>query len=160
MKAYLFVFLSVILAITPLRAEEDNFSGIKAAMDPATYEKSGVGKLTPQERAVLDEFIANYVARKQKVAAQVAAAEAVDKAVKEKRVQPPEVIQSRMVGTYAGYGLRTVFHLENGETWKPTNDETVKLRAVNSPNVIIVRDTFGYKMFVEGAWMVRVKRLQ
>ena len=52
-----------------------------------------------------------------------------------------------------------MFHLANGEKWKPTNDDIVSSLAVENPKVIIYRDTFGYKMFVEGATTIRVKRV-
>ena len=90
----------------------------------------------------------------------MAAAEAVDRAVKERKVRPPEVIESKIVGSFRGYGLRTVFHLANGEIWRPTNDDVFTCPPIESPNVVIYRDTFGYKMFVEGSSSLRVKRVQ
>jgi hypothetical protein len=141
-------------------AQDRPFGGLEKAMDRDTYEKAGLQKLTSDERAVLDGFIRDYVAAKQKDAAAVAATEAVDRAVKERKVRPPEVIESRFVGTYQGYGLRTLFHLANGQVWKPTNSEVVTNSPIESPNVVIYRDMFGYKMFIEGALIVRVKRVQ
>jgi hypothetical protein len=136
------------------------FGGLEKIMDQDTYERAGLGKLTSDERAVLDGFIRDYVAGKQKDAAAVASAEAVDRAVKERKVLPPEVIESNIVGTFKGYGLRTVFHLANGELWKPTNSDIVKNSPIENPKVVIYRDTFGYKMFIEGASSVRVMRVQ
>lgn len=129
-------------------------------MDADTYQRAGLRKLTDSERKVLDEFIRDYVAVKQKDAATVAAAQAVDRAVKERKVRPPELIESNIVGTFKGYGPKTVFHLANGETWRPTNDEVVVDSPVENPKVVIYRDFFGYKMFVEGAAIVRVRRAQ
>jgi len=140
--------------------EEAGFSGLENAMDAETYEKAGLSKLSSAERAVLDRFIKDYVAGKQQAAATVAAAEAVNRAVKEKRVRPPEVVESKLVGTFKGYGPKTIFKLETGELWKPTNDETETRPPVENPRVIIYRDSFGYKMFIEGAETVRVKRVQ
>ncbi|MGH8094225.1 MAG: hypothetical protein ACREIF_12265 [Chthoniobacterales bacterium] len=153
------VFLVVATAEFVLAAEP-SFPGFDKAMDPETYEKAGLGKLTSAERAVLDKFVRNYVAAKQKDAAAVAATEAVDRAVKERRVQPPDVIESRIVGPYSGVGLRTIFQLANGQAWRPTNSEVFSISPIQNPNVVIYRDLFGYKMFVEGASMVRVKRVQ
>ena len=137
-------------------AEAPEFSGLEKAMDPNTYERAGLRKLTNSERAALDEFIRDYVTAKQKVAA----SQAVDRAVKERKVQPPDVIESNIVGTYKGYGPKTAFRLANGETWRPTNDEFVSNLAIENPKVVIYRDFFGYKMFVEGATIIRVKRVQ
>src|SRR6185437_4841369 len=141
-------------------AEESAFD-LEKAMGPETYERAGMNKLTSDERAALSEFVRNYVAGKQKDAAAVAAAEAVDRAVKEKKVQPPQVIESNIVGTFKGYGPRTFFHLANGETWKPTNDYIETYPAIENPRVVIYRnDLFGYKMFIQGGGTVRVKRVQ
>jgi hypothetical protein len=141
-------------------AQGGAFGGLEKAMDHDTYERAGLGKLTSDERAALDEFIRGYIAGKQKDAAEVAAASAVDRAVKERKVRPPEVIESKIVGSFKGYGPRTFFHLANGELWRPTNDDVVTHSPIESPKVIIYRDVFGYKMFVEGAPTVRVKRVQ
>jgi hypothetical protein len=141
-------------------AQSGDFPGLEKAMNTETYEMAGLSKLTEKERAVLDKFIREYAAGKQKDAASSAASEAVDRAIKEGKVQTPEVIESSMTGTFKGYGLKSLFSLANGQTWKPTNDETVTYSPVENPKVIIYRDPFGYKMFVAGAGTIRVKRVK
>ena len=155
--------LAVLFAIGMVQfaIAEDPAFDLEKAMGPETYERAGLNKLTTDERAALAEFVRNYVAGKQKDAAAVAAAEAVDRAVKEKKVQPPQVIESNIVGTFKGYGPRTFFHLANGEVWKPTNDYIETYSPIESPKVVIYRsDLFGYKMFIQGGGTVRVKRVQ
>ncbi len=157
------LYLAAIIAICSVHlasAEGPSFNGLEKVMDRDTYERAGLKRLTPEERQVLDTFVREYVGAKQRDAATVAASEAVDRAVKERKVQAPEVIESRMVGIFKGYGPRTFFHLENGQTWKPTNDEVAMFSPVDNANVVIYRDTFGYKMFIGGATIVRVKRIQ
>jgi hypothetical protein len=154
--------LAVLFAIgmAQFAIAEDPAFDLEKAMGPETYERAGISKLTSDERTALSEFVRNYVAGKQKDAAAVAAAEAVDRAVKEKKVQPPQVIESNIVGTFKGYGPRTFFHLANGEVWKPTNDYIETYSPIESPKVIIYRsDLFGYKMFIQGGGTVRVKRV-
>jgi hypothetical protein len=151
--------LLVVCLVRAEAAKTADFNGLEKVMDPDTYEKAGLRKLTPGEREALNAFIRDYVGAKQKDAAAVAAADAVDRAVKERKVQPPEVIESKIVGTFKGWGPRTFFHLENGQTWKPTNDEVISYSPIENPNVVIFRDMFGYKMFVGGASVVRVKRV-
>jgi hypothetical protein len=150
------LFLFSVLAI--VQAQEPSFRGLDKAMDSETYERAGLSKLTAEERTVLDDFIRGYVAGKQKAAASVAAADAVDRAVKEKKVQSPDIIESTMIGPYKGYGPRTFFSLENGQLWRPTQGDVVNVSPIQNPKVIITRDTFGYKMFIEGAGSIRVKR--
>ena len=152
------IFLCISTA-GPLLAQEGAFPGLKRTLDPATYERTGLQNLTPDQRAALDAAIADYVAGRDKDVAAVAAARAVDTAVKEKKVQPPDVIESRIAGDFKGYGPRTVFRLANGQGWRPTSGDVLPHSAIASPNVVIYRDTFGYKMFVEGAGIIRVKRV-
>lgn len=160
MKKFILAALLALTAVQLSPAQSPNFPGVETAMDQQTYEKAGLQKLTGPERAALNAYIRDYVAVKQKDAADVAATQAVDRAVKERKVTPPQVIESRIVGAFKGYGPRTVFHLANGESWKPTNDDVVTVSPIEGPTVVILRDMFGYKMFVEGASMVRVKRVQ
>ena len=159
MKKLTFLILLFIVLVCPVVAQEKTFPGLKSVMDPDTYARSGVKDLSPEQRAVLDSAIGDYLAGREKEVAAVAASQAVDVAVKEKKVRPPEVIESKMVGDFKGYGLRTVFPLANGQTWKPADGDVVPHASISNPNVVIIRDTFGYKMFVEGAGTVRVKRV-
>jgi hypothetical protein len=160
MKHKLLALFLVVGLATVASGDNPTFPGFEKAMDPDTYQKAGLGKLTPAERDTLNRFVRDYVATKQKDAATVAAAEAVDRAVKERKVRPPEIIESRLIGTYRGMNLRTVFRLENGELWKPTNSEIVSSPPIENPRVVIYRDLFGYKMFIEGASIIRVKRVE
>jgi hypothetical protein len=155
--------LAILLAVSVAQvawAEESAFN-LEKAMGAETYERAGISKLSSDERAALSEFVRTYVAGKQKDAAAVAAAEAVDRAVKERKVEAPQVIESNIVGTFKGYGPRTFFHLANGEVWKPTNDYIETYSPIENPKVVIYRnDMFGYKMVIQGGGTVRVKRVQ
>jgi hypothetical protein len=156
------LYLTAVLAfgVTHFALAQDKFGGLEKAMDSDTYERAGLRKLSSDERAALDDFIRDYVAGKQKTAAHAAAAEAVDQAVKEKKVLPPQLVESKLVGTFKGYNPRTLFRLANGQVWQPTNGETVPSSFIESPNVSISHDFFGYQMAIEGAPSVRVKRVQ
>jgi hypothetical protein len=154
--AILFTFIVAHFAL----AAEPSFPGLKGVMDPETYARTGVKDLSPEQRAALDAFLRDYIAGKQKEAADVASTQAVEQAVKERKVQPPDVIESSIVGAYSGYGVRTVFHLANGQTWKPTSGDVVTHAPIDSPHVVLYRDFFGYKMFIENDGFVRVKKVQ
>ena len=148
-------FASVPLAI----AQNSDFPGVQKAMTPEQLAATGMSKLTPAEREKLDQFIRSYVGVSNKRAAEVAAASAVERAVKENKVQPPAVIESRMVHDYKGYNSRTVFTLENGQKWKAADGGEESSPQVSRPAVVILRDSFGYKMFIEGARLIRVVRV-
>ena len=157
MKKTLSLAILVLFSFSALAASEKDFSGLENTMDPETYEHAGLNKLSKDERAVLDQFIRNYLAGKEKVVAKEAAQAAVDTAIKEHKVEPPQITESRIVGTFKGVGVRTVFRLENGQVWAPTADETAPSAPIQNPRVIIFHDFFGWKMFVEGASTIRVK---
>lgn len=151
------LLLFVLFSLSALAASEGEFGGVEKAMDSDTYERAGLNKLSKEERAVLDQFISDYVAGKEKTVAKEAAQVAVDAAIKEHKVEQPQVTESRIVGAFKGVGPRTVFRLENGQVWVPTGGETAPSAPIQNPRVIIFHDFFGWKMFVEGASTIRVK---
>ena len=158
------IFLSACTCLASLglataeAAEPENlaFPGVQKAMTPEQYEAAGLSKLDPAERAKLDEFIKNYVA----VSNEKVATTAVDKAVKENKVQTPEVIQSRIVGPFNGYTGRTVFTLENGQRWAQTQYDSAYYPKIDSPPVIIVKAGFGYRMYIAGGGALRVSKVR
>ena len=79
--------------------------------------------------------------------------------MKENKVRPPAVIESRMVHDYKGFNSRTIFTLENGQKWKPASGDDEPHSLVPRPAVVILRDTFGFKMYIENASMIRVVRV-
>ena len=151
--------LVVSLGLSPLSAAEPEppaFPGLQKAMSPEQYEAAGLSKLDPAERAKLDEFIKNYVS----VSNERVATSAVDKAIKEKKVSEPEVIQSRIVGPFSGYNGRTVFTLENGQRWAQSQYDSAYFPKIDSPPVLIVKAGFGYRMYIAGGGAIRVSKVR
>ena len=136
--------------------ETPGFPGLQKAMTPEQYEAAGLSKLDPAERAKLDDFIKNYVA----VSNEKVATTAVDKAIKEKKVSEPEVIQSRIVGPFTGYTGRTVFTLENGQRWAQSQYDSAYFPKIDSPPVIIVKAGLGYRMYIAGGGAIRVTKVR
>ena len=157
-RTYLLVcLLSASLGSLPAaEPESPAFPGVQKAMTPEQYEAAGLSKLEPAERAKLDEFIRQYIA----VSNEKVATEAVDKAVKEKKVSAPEVIQSRIVGPFTGYTGRTVFTLENGQRWAQSQYDAAYFPKIDSPPVIIVKAGFGYRMYIAGGGAIRVSKVK
>ena len=141
-----------------IAAEPENppFPGLQKAMTPEQYEAAGLSKLDAAERAKLDEFIKQYVA----VSNERVATTAVDKAVAEKKVQAPEVIQSRIVGPFTGYTGNTTFTLENGQRWAQSQRDSAYFPKIDSPPVIIVKAGFGYRMYIAGGGAIRVTKVK
>ena len=125
-------------------------------MTPGQYEAAGLSKLDATERAKLDEFIRNYVS----VSNEKVATSAVDKAIKEKKVSEPEVIQSRIAGPFTGYTGTTVFTLENGQRWAQSQRDTAYFPKMDSPAVTIIKAGFGYRMYIAGASAIRVSKVR
>ncbi len=151
------LLLSAVCALSPIRAwaQGAEFPGVEKAMSPQEYDAAGLQKLTADERARLDEFIRRFVASSN----QVAAEKAVDRAVKERKVTPPEIIQSRIVGPFTGFNGSTVFTLENGQRWRQSQPDSRYFPKVESPPVIIAKDRIGYRMYIAGGGDVRVSRV-
>jgi hypothetical protein len=70
-------------------------------------------------------------------------------------------INTRVVGSFDGWGPRSRFRLENGQVWQ-ISDESSAVYALKSPRVKIVRAVLGgFEMEIEGANRApRVKRLE
>jgi hypothetical protein len=159
MKSLYFVAgLALTLLGSVSAAEPDNpaFPGVQKAMTPEQFEAAGLQKLEPAERAKLDEFIRSYIA----VSNEKVATTAVDKAIKEKKVSEPEVIQSRIVGPFTGYTGRTVFTLENGQRWAQSQYDSAYFPKIDSPPVVIVKTGFGYRMYIAGGGAIRVSKVR
>ncbi len=150
------VFSAFLLApLHFLYAQTPEFPGVERAMKPQEYEAAGLQKLTTEERARLNEFISNYVS----TTSQTAVTAAVDRAVKERKALPPEIIQSRIVGPFTGYKGNTTFTLENGQRWTQSQHDDRYFPKVESPPVLIVKGTFGYRMYIAGGGDIRVQRV-
>jgi hypothetical protein len=153
-----FAWMPVLRAQSP---ESNAFPGVKAALTPEQYSAAGLNKLSPEEQAQLDQALKQYFSGASQKVAEQAATQAVDRAVKEKRVEPATFVDSHIVGTFTGWKPRTVFVLENGQRWKPV-DSTSKASfpPVEKPEVFIVKAMFGYKMAILGGTTLRVERLK
>ena len=80
--------------------------------------------------------------------------------MKEHKVQPPEVIQSRIVGPFTGYNGRTIFILENGQHWAQSQRDSAYFPKIDSPPVLIMKSGFGYRMYIAGGGAIRVSKVQ
>ena len=155
--ALLSLTASTLLLTEPAHAQAPNFPGVQNAMSPEAYEQAGLSKLTPAERAKLDEFIRGYVA----TSSEQAATAAVDQAVKERKVTEPEVIQSNIVGEFRGYNGRSRFALANGQVWAQTQQVSRIYPKVDSPPVLIMKAGFAaHRMYIAGGGNIRVNRVR
>ncbi|MGZ4967240.1 MAG: hypothetical protein ACXWAV_02155 [Chthoniobacterales bacterium] len=152
------ILLATLVLVLSAFAEDQpaEFPGVKKAMSPGDFDAAGLNKLSPEERAKLDEFIRGYVSS----TSEKAASAAVDKAVKNSKAMEPEVMESRIVGVFKGYSGSTRFTLENGQVWAQSQRDVRPYPAVDSPPVIIVKAGWGHRMYVLGGGNVRVTRMK
>ena len=158
MKRLRFLLVALVLSTACAYAQTSDFPGVQKAMSPDAFEQAGLSKLSPEERARLDEFIRGYAA----ATSEKAATAAVDEAAKSGKVKrnEPEVIQSSIVGTFRGYDGRTTFTLENGTVWKQSQQVSRAYPAIESPPVLIIKGTSmlaGYRMYIAGGGNIRVR---
>jgi hypothetical protein len=168
-----------------LLADDAKFSQQVA---PGDFAAAGLSKLSPDELATLDRLVQRY---KSASAAAQAAAEArarqaeadakearAAQAAAEKKEQgflaktkalllpagtavEYQPIESRIVGTIAGWDGHTVFTLENGQRWRVENNDNYYGDTVTNPKVRIVPASFnGYKLLIDGFPGVRVRLVQ
>lgn len=155
------------------------------SLTPEQRAKAGLENLSPDQRAALDKLAESFVETwsrhvvhdvREKAIAEVKAeakAEAKAELAAEQKSRvglapkptAPEadVIRSRLVGKFRGWGPSTSFQLENGQLW--TADRHAESRYFpprENVEVEIRPASFGtWKLFLlpEGLW-VRVKRIQ
>lgn len=66
-------------------------------------------------------------------------------------VKAPERIESRIVGSFAGWAQGTRFQLENGQTWEVMTIARYQAGRQDAPKVVIARDFIGqYQMSIDG----------
>jgi hypothetical protein len=148
------VFGAALVALA--QADNAEFPGVEKAMTPDTFQAAGLNKLSPEERAKLDEFIRGYVTK----SSEKAATAAVDAAVKDRKVKEPEVIQSNIVGLFHGYNGRSSFTLANGQVWAQAQQESRAYPPIDSPPVLITKGRVGYRMYIAGGGNIRVSRVR
>lgn len=138
-------------------AQDSEFQGVQKAMSAKSFTDAGLNKLTPDELARLNEFIAGYAASKSQEAANVA----VDRAVKDNKIaSQPQIIESRIVGRFTGYTGRTSFTLENGQVWKQSQDTSAAYPPVDSPVVLLKKEFLGWRMYILGGGSLRVHKVR
>ncbi len=156
--AFSIIILTGLVGSKSAWASAPEFPGVQEAMPAEQFEQAGLSKLSPEERAKLDQFIRGYVAQSNEKAATVA----VDQAVKENKVKvnEPEVIQSNIVGLFSGYDGRSKFVLANGQVWRQSQQVARSYPRIDSPPVLITRGKWGWRMYIAGGGDIRVSKVR
>ena len=142
-------------------ASAQQFSSLEERMTEAEFKAAGLDKLTPEELARLNAFIAGETA--EIASALPAATPATDLRGFPQRTGEAGEIYSSISGEFRGWsGAGTRLKLDNGQVWEVT-DSTARLKVLmNDPQVIIEPGAFGsWYLRVEGYnSRARVKRIK
>ncbi len=143
-------------AVPAVRAQEANVPAplaqdvsLKQLMTPEQFKAAGLRKLSPEELNRLENFLRGY---REQTVQQVARAteERVNPAPKRDQATHASVVESAINGSFTGLTGRTRVVLKNGSIWQQQNGEKFRCN-LESPDVVLVRNIFGYKMYVTGA---------
>jgi hypothetical protein len=142
--------IALLLLAAPLAAQAADTPppAIETRMDDATKQRTGIARLTPEELAALNAWLATEPAAMPAPAAAPAPAPApvadrIGFNTPDPEAEEPRV-ESRIVGTFRGLAPRAQIRLENGQVWRSV-DSTVVFRGITaeSPAVEITKGTFG-----------------
>lgn len=173
MKKLLF-FTLILLTPVPVFAEEA-FSTLEERMSGKEFTETGLGKLTDEELAALNEWIRNHsVATLENAVTHTAVAGSTTADAKtdlrgfENRPKNGDeglndTIYSTIVGSFSGWtGNSTIFTLANGMVWKQVENETFNVKATENAEITIKKGFMGgWRLSMVGYnKTVRVKRIQ
>ena len=173
MKQLLFFTLMFTLQISA--HAQDAFSTLEERMSGKEFKQTGLGKLTDEELAALNEWVRSHsVATLENAAARPTSAAASTDSTADLRGfenRPKfddddgygKIIQSNIVGTFTGWdGNNTEFALDNGMIWKQVEDDSFSVRPTQNAAIIIKKGVMGgWRLSMDGYNnSVRVKRIQ
>lgn len=167
MKRILFLLL-----VVPVAMLADPGSGPLAGLTPAEFRAAGLHKLSPEELATLEALLRRPAAApvssvsNQPVASLPQGEDAFGQEQKlfervEVIQRVPRAISSRIKGEFNGWRGRTVFELENGQTWQQVAPGDFAVRLTN-PVVHVEKGALGaFYLRVEGfGSRIKVKRVK
>ena len=125
-------------------------TSLKQLMTPEQFKSAGLKKLSPEEMQNLERFLQGY--RDQAVQESVKTAEErLNPAPRRDRATRRAVIEGQIQGHFAGLTGRTRVVLADGSIWQQSNDGDKFSANLDNPDVVLVKNVFGYKMYVTGA---------
>lgn len=169
-------FLTLMLVMASGHAlAEEAFSTLEERMTGKEFMETGMGKLSPEELAALNQWLrAHSVATLDQArsgagaaagAGAATAAEGADTRGFENQVfsdLDKEDIVANIKGPFSGWRDGTTFVLDNGMIWEQTESSTFFMPETENAKVIIESGAFGvWRLRADGySRSVRVKRIQ
>lgn len=142
------------LAVSTVNAaDNDNPPDVESLMTPEDYAASGLDKLTAAEREHLSDWVERY--REGAVLGPVVHKKPSEMTEEEKvEVQKIREIQyadiiAKVIPAFRGWSGKTIFRLDNGQTWQQRT--TGKLRYSGSDSTVTIsRNTLGKYVLKHG----------
>lgn len=139
----------------PLVSLAADIPDVRTLMTPEEFRAAGLGKLSPAEIEALNRWVIRYTAKDAPYLRQ-------HRDVVREEVERVEAdgIRSRIAGEFHGWDGKTVFRLENGQTWKQRLPGHWVHHA-SSPDVELRKNLLGFWMMriVEADRAIGVKRI-
>ena len=153
-------FAALMLAFGASLVSAADFSSLEERMNGSEFDAAGLGKLSPDELARLNEWL-----RTNWPAATTAAASSSGNADIRGLPAPAEArdeIVARIDGEFRGWNGSSVFRLDNGMIWEASAPSSLVVPMMTNPTVTITPSFMGsWTLRVEGYnTTIRVKRVQ
>ncbi len=147
---------TLLLASAVLPAFAQQAGNLQERMSAAEFYDAGLNKLSAQELATLNQWLATHEGSSVGAGAASPAAAAADvssAAAAEPAIQPlagtrrpstkRQAFQARVVGSFTGFSGDTLLSLDNGQQWQQVGDDKPMCNAADSPQVKIKPTLFG-----------------
>ena len=154
MKKVLAILIVFTTSVSLMAAS--GFSSLEEQMTGKEFQAAGLGKLSPQELATLNEWIRSHSLGSLAVASTsspvITASEDIDRrGLPFDDSEDDSPIQSRIIGGFSGWDGQTVFKLENGMIWVQDDKDKFHIKEVQNPVVTIEQSMFNnWKLSIEG----------
>ena len=128
----------------------NDFPGIEKLMNEAEQINSGISSLSKTQLEALNQWLVRYTAN-----------EAPTLQIENSEVKQvaKQGVKTRILGEFSGWTGKTIFVLENGQTWQQRRRGRWKTSLVN-PEVILSQNFTGaYELSVVGGKTTGVKRI-
>ncbi len=149
-----FIFISLLLASTPVFAQQRGGAPIEQQMTAEEFKAAGLDKLSAQELAQLNGWLNRTVVQESKKAAAVAVAAAKREDANEKGRMlgfgGGDPFEAKMVGHFNGFERGNKYTLDNGQVWQQIDDATMYGVRLDNPSVKLKPSVGG------SAWYMRV----
>lgn len=135
---------------TSISLASKNFPGIEKLMTEEEQSISGINSLSTEQLEALNQWLIRYTAND---------APTLQIENSEVKQVARQGITTRILGEFSGWTGKTIFVLENGQTWQQRRRGRWKTSLVN-PEVVLSRNFTGaYELSIVGGKTTGVKRI-